>query len=115
VLGTAINSAATKTAGGSQAHCWAATKLLSRLTPTASTTTPMNHLIKRSGLRPGTPPTCAQAYRTVWVNGHIERRLPPGASPIRGEAAQDRDDFRTECAGVIACVCSPVQPEEVRT
>jgi hypothetical protein len=43
-----------KTAGGSQAHFCAPTKLLSRLTATAITTTPMNHLIKRSGSRAGT-------------------------------------------------------------
>ncbi|MCE3275958.1 MAG: hypothetical protein K0R13_1813 [Propionibacteriaceae bacterium] len=52
--GTATNSAATKTAGGSQAHFCATTKLLSRFTPLAITTTPMNHLINGSGSRPGT-------------------------------------------------------------
>ena len=55
-LGTATNSAATKTAGGSQAHFCVATKLLSRLTPTAISRIPMKHLIKRSGSRAGTPP-----------------------------------------------------------
>jgi hypothetical protein len=55
MIGTATNSSPTKATGGSHAHFCATTKPLSRLTPTPSTTTPMNHLIKRSGWRAGTP------------------------------------------------------------
>ena len=45
----------------------------------------------------------------------MERRPPPGASTIRREAAQDRVDIRTECAGVMDCALSRVLPGEVRT
>ena len=49
------------------------------------------------------------------ANRHIERQPPPGASTIRRKAPQDRDDIRTECAGVIAYALSRVLPGEVRT
>jgi hypothetical protein len=60
------------------------------LTPIAITTTPMNHLIKRSGLRAATLNNLLRHTAQFRANPDIEKQPRSGASTIRRIAADDR-------------------------
>jgi hypothetical protein len=62
------------------------------------TTTPMNHLIKRSGSLAGRPPKLGSATSKVWGKPQYMRCNPSGASTIGQKDMPDREDSRTEYA-----------------